>query len=110
MNTLLLSSRIPISRLWFALAGVMMLCATIRAEEKPNNLLTSLSSTTISGYVDYSAHWDIGAANSIPEPATGTLLFAGAAVLVLFNSVQRPRIPASSDPRCCLLSAPVQGR
>jgi hypothetical protein len=38
----------------------------VQAEEKPNQLLTALSSTTISGYVDTSAHWTLGTGNANP--------------------------------------------
>jgi len=76
-------------RLLIAFAGVAVMCTTIRAEEKQNNLLTSLSSTTISGYVDSSATWNIGSGNSIPEPATGALLLAGAAFVILFQATRR---------------------
>ena len=41
-------------------AGLVSLPAIVRAEEKPNPVLTSLASTTISGYVDTSAQWNIG--------------------------------------------------
>jgi hypothetical protein len=89
MSTLLPSSRIQSNRRWFVLAGLVLMCASLRAEEKQNNLLTSLSSTTISGYVDSSATWNPGVANSVPEPASGTFLFAGAAAVALFNGARR---------------------
>ena len=41
-------------------AGLVSVPAVAGAEEKPNPLLTSLSSTTISGYVDTSAQWNAG--------------------------------------------------
>src|SRR5512136_1688592 len=41
-------------------AGLVSVPAVAYAEEKPNPLLTSLSSTTISGYVDTSAQWNAG--------------------------------------------------
>jgi hypothetical protein len=42
-------------------AGVVTLPAVIHAEEKSSNaVLTALSTTTISGYVDTSAHWNPG--------------------------------------------------
>jgi hypothetical protein len=41
-------------------AGLVSVPAVAHAEEKPNPLLTSLSSTTISGYVDTSAQWNAG--------------------------------------------------
>jgi hypothetical protein len=98
MTTLYPFRHLRISRLLIALAAVVLAGATARAEETQNNLLTALSSTTISGYVDSSAHWNIGAANSIPEPATGPLFFAGAAVVILFHTAQgRKRLSSSSS-------------
>jgi hypothetical protein len=41
-------------------AGVISLPAVIHAEESTNAVLTALASTTISGYVDTSAHWNPG--------------------------------------------------
>jgi hypothetical protein len=40
-------------------AGVVSLPAVIQAEEKPSSLLTALSATTVSGYVDTSAQWNM---------------------------------------------------
>ncbi len=44
--------------------GLVSLPGVVSAEEKQNNLLTSLSSTTISGYIDTSAHWNLGTGNA----------------------------------------------
>src|ERR1051325_6942408 len=96
MNPLLAPFRIPASRWCCALAGVWLLCPTIRAEEKSNNLLTSLSSTTINGYVNTSMTWDLGAADSVPEPAAGALLFAGAAILILVQAGRGRNRPAGA--------------
>jgi len=52
--------------LGLAAVGLVSLPAMVRAEEKPNQLLTALSSTTISGYVDTSAHWTLGTGNANP--------------------------------------------
>ena len=41
-------------------AGLVSLPAVTRAEEKPSSVLTALSSTTLSGYVDTSAQWNMG--------------------------------------------------
>src|SRR5678816_3954071 len=49
-----------------AAVGLVSLPAAVQAEEKPNQLLTALSSTTISGYVDTSAHWTLGTGNANP--------------------------------------------
>lgn len=52
--------------LGLAAVGLVSLPAVVQAEEKPNQLLTALSSTTISGYVDTSAHWNPGTGNANP--------------------------------------------
>jgi hypothetical protein len=52
--------------LGLAAVGLVSLPAAVQAEEKPNQLLTALSSTTISGYVDTSAHWTVGTGNANP--------------------------------------------
>jgi hypothetical protein len=52
--------------LGLAALGLVSLPAAVQAEEKPNQLLTALSSTTISGYVDTSAHWTLGRGNANP--------------------------------------------
>jgi hypothetical protein len=48
------------TRILFAAAALLLL--TAKAEEQPSPILTALSSTTISGYVDVSAHWNPGSA------------------------------------------------
>lgn len=45
-------------------AGLISLPAIAQAEETPNTVLTSLSSTTLSGYVDTSAVWKFGTGNA----------------------------------------------
>jgi hypothetical protein len=47
-----------------AAAGLVSVPAGSQAEERMNQVMTALSSTTISGYVDTSAHWDIGTGNA----------------------------------------------
>lgn len=54
--------------LGLAAVGLVSVPAMVQAEEKPNQLLTALSSTTISGYVDTSAHWTLGTGNANPPP------------------------------------------
>lgn len=54
--------------LGLAAAGLVSLPTLIQAEEKLSPVLTALSSTTISGYVDTSAHWDFGSGNGNPAP------------------------------------------
>src|SRR5580765_8357464 len=44
--------------------GLISLASVARAEEKPNSVLTALSSTSISGYVDTSAQWNLGTGNA----------------------------------------------
>ncbi len=45
-------------------AGVVSLPALMHAEEKPSSVLTALSATTLSGYVDTSAQWNLGTGNA----------------------------------------------
>jgi hypothetical protein len=52
-----------------AAAGLVSLPSSlVQAEERANPVLTALSSTTISGYVDVSAHWAVGSGNGNPPP------------------------------------------
>lgn len=43
--------------------GTVSLASVACAEEAPNTVLTSLSTTTLSGYVDTSAQWNLGTGN-----------------------------------------------
>ncbi len=53
-------------------AGLVSLPAALRAEEQVNSVLTSLSSTTLSGYVDTSAQWNLGTGNNnVPDYSFG---------------------------------------
>jgi hypothetical protein len=45
-------------------AGVVSLPAVAHAEESTNVVLTAIAATTISGYVDASAHWNPGTGNN----------------------------------------------
>jgi len=47
-----------------AAAGLISVPISSHAEERMNQVWTALSSTTISGYVDTSAHWDLGSGNA----------------------------------------------
>src|SRR5258706_8657439 len=47
-----------------AAAGVVSLASAARAEEKASTVMTALSSTTLSGYVDTSAQWNFGTGNT----------------------------------------------
>src|SRR6266581_5292205 len=52
-------------------AGLVSIPAVTQAEESTNAvpaLLTALSATTLSGYVDTSAHWNPGTGNANPAP------------------------------------------
>ncbi len=50
--------------LGLAAIGLVSIPAVVSAADKPNQLLTGLSSTTISGYVDTSAQWNVGSGNA----------------------------------------------
>src|SRR5215831_11919392 len=53
-------------------AGLVSLPAIARADEKPSSVLTALSATTISGYVDTSAQWNMGTGDAnVPNYAFG---------------------------------------
>jgi hypothetical protein len=49
--------------LGLAAVGVVNLASAAKAEEKANMVQTALSATTLSGYVDTSAQWNIGTGN-----------------------------------------------
>lgn len=53
--------------------GLVSLSTVARAEEKPSSVLTSLGATTLSGYVDTSAQWNLGTGNA----NTPTYAFGG---------------------------------
>ncbi len=52
--------------LGLAAVGLVSLPSMTQAEEKASTLMTALSSTTISGYVDTSIQWDPGTGNANP--------------------------------------------
>ena len=59
--------------LGLAAIGAVSLASAVRAEEKPTALLTSVASTTLSGYVDTSAEWNPGTGNAhVPNYAFNT--------------------------------------
>ena len=60
--------------LGLAAVGLVSLPAVVQAEEASQHVLTALSSTTISGFVDTSAQWNIGrgSANAAAIPANPT--------------------------------------
>src|SRR5258707_7171422 len=51
-----------------AALGVVSLASAAKAEEKPSSVMTALSSTTLSGYVDTSAQWNLGTGNANMPP------------------------------------------
>ncbi len=51
-----------------AAAGVVSLTSAAKAEEQASSVLTALSSTTLSGYVDTSAQWNFGSGNTYGAP------------------------------------------
>jgi len=59
--------------LGLAAIGVVSLASAVKADEKPADLLTAVSSTTLSGYVNTSIHWDPGTGNAhVPGYAWNT--------------------------------------
>src|SRR4030081_2629298 len=50
--------------LGLAALGVVSLASAARAEEKASMVQTALASTTLSGYVDTSAQWNLGTGNN----------------------------------------------
>ena len=53
-------------------AGLISLPVAMQADEKPSSVLTALSSTTLSGYVDTSAQWNMGTGDAnVPNYAFG---------------------------------------
>lgn len=67
--------------LGLAAVGLVSLASAARADEKPSPVMTALSSTTISGFVDTSAQWNLGTGNA-NNPA---YLFGGAGKADGFN-------------------------
>ena len=51
-----------------AALGVVSLASAARAEEQPSSVMTALASTTLSGYVDTSAQWNLGTGNAFMPP------------------------------------------
>jgi hypothetical protein len=51
-----------------AAVGVVSLASAARAEEQASSVMTALSSTTLSGYVDTSAQWNFGTGNANLPP------------------------------------------
>lgn len=51
-----------------AATGVVSLASVAQAEEKTDSVVTALSATTLSGYVDTSAQWNFGTGNANTPP------------------------------------------
>jgi len=51
-----------------AALGLVSLASAAQAEEKATSAVSALTPTTIGGYVDTSAHWNIGTGNANPAP------------------------------------------
>jgi hypothetical protein len=76
-------------------AGLISLPSVARAEEKPNEVLTALAATTLSGYVDTSAQWNLGTGNANLPPYA----FGGAAKADGFNlNVVQLKLEKPIDP------------
>ncbi len=76
-------------------AGLASLPAVVRADEQPSTLQTALPSTTISGYVDTSAQWNIGTGDAnVPAYAFGGPSKADGFNLNVVNLVlEKPVVP-----------------
>lgn len=51
-----------------AAVGMVSLASAIQAEEQASSVMTALASTTLSGYVDTSAQWNLGTGNNFMPP------------------------------------------
>lgn len=77
-----------------AALGVVSFASAAKAEEQVNSVLTAVSSTTISGYVDTSAQWNFGTGNANLPPYK----FGGASKADGFNlNVVQLRIEKALD-------------
>ena len=99
-------------------AGVVSCPAVACGEEKPNPVLTSLSSTTISGYVDTSAQWNAGTgdANTPPYAFGGPGKADGFNLNVVKLTVEKPiehrsrRGALATRWTCCSARTPMPWR
>ncbi|HVY68820.1 MAG TPA: outer membrane beta-barrel protein [Verrucomicrobiae bacterium] len=77
--------------LGLAAAGVVSLASATQAEEAKQNVMTALSSTTISGYVDTSAIWKFGTGNGlVGRSFDGTAKQDGFNLNVVKLSIEKP--------------------
>ena len=51
-----------------AALGVVSAASLAKAEEGPSSVMTALASTTLSGYVDTSAQWNLGTGDTFVPP------------------------------------------
>ena len=63
--------------LGLAAVGVVSLASAVKAEEKASSVMTALSSTTLSGYVDTSAQWNLHSPNDTPNGNLPPYKFGG---------------------------------
>src|SRR5690349_3388319 len=79
-------------------AGLVSLPAITQGEEKPSSVMTALSSTTLSGYVDTSAQWNLGTGNNfVPNiPNTGQTKADGFNLNVVRLVLEKPADPAEA--------------
>src|ERR1041385_9388521 len=70
-----------------AAAGIVTIPSALRADETPtpSSVMTALASTTLSGYVDTSAQWNLATGNA----GTPTYAFGGGAKADGFNQIGR---------------------
>src|SRR5512141_1066628 len=76
-------------------AALVAFPSVISAEESPNPMLTAASSTTLSGYVDTSAHWNLGTGNArlpfyTPNVVPGTTKADGFNLNVVALTLNKP--------------------
>src|SRR5689334_12642988 len=77
--------------LGLAACGLVSLPTLVQSEEKLSALQTALSSTTISGYVNTSAQWDIGTGNAnVPGFAYNNSKQDGFSLNVVKVTIERP--------------------
>lgn len=78
--------------------GLVSLPGVLQAEEKPSSVLTAITPTTLSGYVDTSAQWNMGSGNAnVPGYAWNSSSKAdGFNLNVVKLSLEKPVDPADA--------------
>jgi hypothetical protein len=77
-------------------AGLVSLPAVMQAEEKPSSLITAVSPTTLSGYIDTSMNWNPGSGGPanlpayLPNGASGTTVADGFNLNVVSLNLSKP--------------------